>query len=82
MALPHQSENASVTLADLLRRRYAPVQEALRRMLDFRDEKRFKCVSKDTRSAVATYRDWNNILAQLFLNPKGFRSFQAGSMVY
>jgi hypothetical protein len=77
MALPQQLENASVTLTDLLSHRYAPVQEALRGMLDFRDEKRLKCVSKDTRSAVATFRDWNNILAQFLLDPKGFRSFQA-----
>jgi hypothetical protein len=77
MALPQKSENASVTLADLMSNRFVPVQETLLGMLDVRDQARLKCVSKDIHSTITACRDWNNILAKFFSDPKEFRSFQA-----
>jgi hypothetical protein len=77
MSLPRQLERASTTLANLLSDRYAPVQETLFGMLDVRDEAHLKGVSKEFRSSIMTWRNWDNILEKFFSDAKAFRSFQA-----
>jgi hypothetical protein len=82
MALPQQSQNASVTLADLLSNRFVPVQETLLAMLDVRDQARLKRVSK-TSIALSRYAAIGTTSSQSFSRiPKTFAPSKRGSMVF
>jgi len=79
MANLRQPSTASVTLGDIMSNRFAPIQEALFKVLGPKDEARLSQVSRELSMTSKRFRDWDGFLANFFSDPKAFRSLQAKS---
>jgi hypothetical protein len=77
MSHPQQPEDASITLLDILSRRFGPVQQTILGYLDASDEAHLRGVCKQLFTFSPGYRDWDHILGKFFSSPTKFRSFQA-----